>query len=60
MLPAQPVDATPSSTLIPQCLCGRTIYLPVPSQDLAMAAFLLVQSQLAILAFVFNAGRIQH
>jgi hypothetical protein len=38
-LPAQPVDATPSSALIRECLRGRTICLAVLDQNLARAAF---------------------
>src|ERR1700691_1587226 len=40
-VPAQPVDATPSSALIRQCLPGRTICLAVLGQNLARAAFRL-------------------
>jgi hypothetical protein len=42
MLPAQPVDATPSSALIRQCFGGRTICLALLDQNPARAAFLLV------------------
>src|SRR5271167_2878783 len=42
LLPAQPVDATPSSTLIRQCLRGRTNCLAVLDQNPARAAFRLV------------------
>jgi hypothetical protein len=37
-LPAEPVDATPSSALIRQCLRGRTIYLAALGQNLTEAA----------------------
>jgi hypothetical protein len=36
-LPAQPVDATPCSTLIRQCLLGRTTCLVALNQNLARA-----------------------
>jgi hypothetical protein len=38
-VPAQPVDATPSSALIRQCFRRRTICLAVLGQNLARAAF---------------------
>jgi hypothetical protein len=41
-LPAQPVDATPSSALIRQNLRGRTAYLAVLRQNPSRAAFRLV------------------
>jgi hypothetical protein len=41
-LPAQPVDATPSSALIRQCFRERTSSLASFGQNLAWAAFLLV------------------
>jgi hypothetical protein len=41
-VPAQPVDATPSSALIQQRFCGRTTCLASLGQNLARAAFLLV------------------
>ena len=55
-VPAQPVDATPSSALIRQCFRGRAICLAVLDQELARAVFRLVWPSLAILAFVFNAS----
>jgi len=41
-LPAQPVNATPSSALVRQCFRGRTVRFAVLGQNLAKAAFLLV------------------
>jgi hypothetical protein len=57
-VPAQPVDATPSSALTRRCLRGRTICLVVLDQDPASAAFRLAEPQQAILAFVFNTRRV--
>jgi hypothetical protein len=57
-VPAQPVNATPSSALIRQCLRGRTVCLATLSQNLARAAFRPVQPFQAILDFVFNARRV--
>src|SRR5580698_6207926 len=54
-VPAQPVDATPSSALIRQCFRGRTTCLAVLALDLARVALLLVSPLPAILAFIFNA-----
>jgi hypothetical protein len=54
-LPAQMVDATPSSALIQQYFRATTICLAVLGQDLARAAFRPVWPLQAILAFVFNA-----
>ncbi len=42
VVPAQPVDATPSSASIQQCFRGRTICLAVLRQNLARTAFRLV------------------
>jgi len=42
MLPTQPVDATPSSVLIRQCLRGTTICLAVLGQNPARAPFRLI------------------
>jgi len=42
-LPAQPVDATPFSVLIRQCLRGETICLAELGQNPARTAFRLVQ-----------------
>ena len=41
-LPAQPVDATPSISLIRQHFGGRTICLAVPGQNLSGVAFRLI------------------
>jgi TonB family protein len=55
VIPAQPVDATPSSALIRRCFRGSTACLAALGQNLGRAAFLLVLPWQAILAFVFNA-----
>ena len=41
-LPAQPVDATPSTALLRQRFGGRTICLAVPGQNLSRVAFRLL------------------
>src|SRR6266849_9783474 len=58
-MPAQPVDATPSSALIRQCFRGRTFCLAVLGQNLARAAFPVDLTLASDLAFVFNASRVR-
>jgi len=58
LVPAQPVDATPSSALIQQRFCRRTTCLASRGQIVARAALLLVYPWQAILPIVFNAGRV--
>src|SRR3981189_2594238 len=59
MLPAQPVDATPSNALIRQCFPGRSDLFGCPRSKPSQGSVPADLTLASDLAFVFNASRVR-
>src|SRR6266481_5164964 len=59
MMPAQPVDATPSNALIRQCFPGRSDLFGCPRSKPSQGSVPADLTLASDLAFVFNASRVR-